>query len=670
MSREQLKIEFRKHQIIGALDPSDSLSDFGNVVVVCNPDGTATYTPGDVDQAWTDVTDLTTGLDKFDLTWDASNTDTSDGTTEINEAGSNYDKGVSAELTFNDAAFQYIYDFLLADPCGLLNAIDVRITDRLCGRNYRIFELKADNVTYRPFDEPCELTVALRESDPIWHCVHKTFIWDNWQEWFQDGSAKEHPCFLTAVEPRPRLIASARMGLSIFGQTIPIVSSIFSENDNVFRRILNVDNFVDSPLVRDIIINACGKCGLTYDTIFTDPASPYYNVCLYNPCAGVWHQDDSDGINSPALWFHFDNRWDVTIAEFLDKLKKVYKAEWYVTPNSQLVFKNKTAFLNTPAILDFSQGSALPVYELEYSFGGTKKPAYGKYQYTIDASDLATQEILPLYNEVVDYDGPANNQMLEGAYVDTLEFAATGFVRDGKARGDYMRDLINDGETVGYALVIVLAVIIASLLAGVLSAAAAAALGGFLALWVIQIGSKASDLRNTFGSATYTGAVRITADQVGTPRLLLWDGASLTRAKVVKQTPASIAVNAYYNPGAVSWEDHNTFQYVPVGGLFVFNYPMYFDSFFTGNLYDRFHDAVDNPLKSLDTNQSFTFYTDLCCDVQTTLGVWEDAFIRIGYFVLLEHRAGYDVFGRIEHVELTYDDSRLRLKGTVYYKKT
>lgn len=669
MSREQLIIEFRKHQIIGSLDPEDSTADFGNVVVVCNPDGTAQYVPGDVDQTWTDVTDLTSGLDKLDITWDYVNTNSADESTDINQAGSNYDKGVSAELTFNDEAFQYIYDWLLLNRCGVLNAIDVRITDKLCRRNYRIFELKTDNLTYRPFDEPCQITVALRESDPVWHCVHKTFIWDNWQDWFKDGSAKQHPCFLTAVEPRPRLVSSARMGFSIFGQTIPLISTIFNENDNIFRRVLGVDNFVDAPLVRDIITNACGKCGLTYDTIFHDPTSPYFNLTLYNPCSGAWHKNDNDSVTSPALWFHLDNRWDITLAEFLDKLKKLYRAEWYVTPNNQLVFKNKAAFLAVAPIYDFTTGDA-PVWELEYSFSGTKKPAYGKYQYTIDPSDLATQEITPLYNDVVDYDGPANNQMLEGSYTDSLEFAATGFVRDGKSQGDYMRDLINDGETVAYAIIILLVVVIASLLAGVLSAGAAAALAAFLGAWVLLIGAKASDLRDLFAEDVYTGAVRITADQVATPRLLLWDGISLNRAKVVRVSPGAIVPNTYYNPSGSSYTTLNTFQYTPVGGLFIFNYPMYFDSLFTGNLYDRFLDELDNPLKSLDTNQSFDFYTDLCCDMLDILGAWQDDFVKIGYQVKLETRAGYDVYGRIEHLEITYDDNRIHIKGTVYNKTT
>jgi len=105
MSREQLKIEFRKHQIVGSLDPDDPDSDVGNVIVVCNPDGTATYAPGDVDPTWTDVTHLTSGLEKLDLSWDAVNTNTASDSAETNQAGSNYDKGVSAELTFNDEAF-------------------------------------------------------------------------------------------------------------------------------------------------------------------------------------------------------------------------------------------------------------------------------------------------------------------------------------------------------------------------------------------------------------------------------------------------------------------------------------------------------------------------------------------------------------------------------------
>lgn len=665
-ARERLRLHLRRRQLT---------NEDGNVVVQCNPDNTAEYVPGTVDQTWIDFTTTTQGLDKLDLSWDKVNSNTSGQSTDTNAGGSNYDKGISLALTFNDDAYQFIYNWLLGSPCGILNAVEVMITDEVCQRRYRTFEIKADNLTYAPYDAPCEFEVKLREADPVWHCIHKTFIWDNWQNWFIDGSSKQHPCFLTAVEPRPRLINSARMGLSIFGRTVPIFSAIFNENDNAFRRIQGVDNFVDAPLIRDFISNVCDKCGIAVDTIFHDPTSPYYNSCLYYPLSGAVHTNDTSSVTSPALWFHFENRWNITLAELLDKLKVIFQAEWYVTPNNTLVFQPKGEFLslsNAPLIdlTDPILATKWDKYSLRYTFNGNKQPAYGRYQYTIDASDLASQEAQPLYNDIIDYDGPTDNLMLEGNLSKSFEFASTGFVRDGRSQNDYLRTVVNDGETVAYALIVLLVVIVASLLAGVLSAGAAAALGGFLGIWVASIASKANDLRSLFGGSTYTGAVRLTAEQVAQPRLLLWNGASLNRAKVVSVAPASIVANTWFNPTSEAYTTRNKFQYAPVGGLFIYNYPYYFDSYFLGNMYDRFHDGLDNPLKSLDTHQTFEVNIDLCCEFLEVLGVWEDDYAKIGYFVRLENRGGYEVTGRVDHLSVNYDDEQIRLKGQVYKKQT
>lgn len=657
--RDRIKIEFRKKQ----------LEEEGvDVVVQCDGSGIAEYVPGTITpNPWVEVNDYTRGLEKLALSWDADNTGDSD-SGETNPAGSNYDKGISVDLIFNDFAYEFIYDWLFGGPCSLLNSIEVRLTDQLCGREYRIFEIKSDNLRYRPYDEPCEMSVKLREADGIWHCVHKTVIFDNHQDWFMDGGAKQHPCFLTCVEPRPRIVASARMGISIFGQTVPIASAFFNENDNVFRRILNVRNFVDSPLVYDYIKNVADKCGMDVDTIF-DPGQDFENLCLFYPSAGAWHLNDNSSITSPALWYHTANRWLITVADLLDKLKPVFNAEWYVTPNNTIVFQNKSYFINLTPIHDFTTGT-LPIFELEYVFNGEKKPAYGRYQYALDGSDLACQEALPLYNDIVDYDGPINNPMLEGSRQRTLEFAATGFVRDGLAEEDYMREIINEGETVAYGILVFLAIIVAALIAGVTSAAAGAALAGFFAAWVIAIANKANDLRDTFGDEVYTGAVRITAEQVAQPRLLLWDGVAMNRAKVVQVDPDDINPNTYYNPTSEAYDSVNKFKYTPVGGLFIFNYEMYFESKFTGNLYDTFYDDLDNPLKSLEQHQDFSMYTDLCCEAIDIFGLAEGQFARIGYLVKLESRNGYDVYGRLEHIAMEYETERIVLRGKVIKKNT
>jgi len=660
-NRERLRIYLRRRQLT---------NESGNVVVQCNPDNTAEYVPGTVNTDWLEVTEQTTGLEKLNLSWDAVNSGTSGETTETNPGGSNYDKGITAALTFNDAAFQFIDEWLLSSPCGVLNAVEVMITDQLCQKRYRTFEIKADNLGYSPYGAPCEFEVKLREADPVWHCIHKTFIWDNWQEWFIDGSTKQHPTFLTGIEPRPRLLAAARTGLSIFGRTIPVVSLIFNEDDDAFRRILNLDNFVDAPLVRDFISNVTEKCGLSVDTIFHDPASPYYDLCLYYPGSGQVHVNDTDTVTAPALWFHFENRWNITLAEFLDKLKPVFQAEWYVTPNNTLVFKPKTEFLNTTPIINFADPTNARLWDkesLHYTFNGTKKPAYGRYEYQIDASDLASQELKPLYCDIIDFDGPENNLMLEGNISKTFEFAPTGAIRDGRAKEDYTIRTISEGETVAYALVVVLAVIIAALLAGVLSAGAAAALAAFLAIWVIQIANKASDLRDLFGSDVYTGAVRLTSEQVATPRLIIWNGESMNRAKMIATDPGDIDPNTWFNPDSEPYTTRNKFQYGPSA---IYNYPMYFDGYFLDNLYPEFHDPIDNPLKSLENNQSYELDAELCCELLEILGVWDDSFARIGYFIKLEERVGYDVLGRVDHFEADYDNEIIKLRGQVYKVKT
>jgi hypothetical protein len=54
--------------------------------------------------------------------------------------------------------------------------------------------------------------------------------------------------------------------------------------------------------------------------------------------------------------------------------------------------------------------------------------------------------------------------------------------------------------------------------------------------------------------------------------------------------------------------------------------------------------------------------------VLDTLGVWEDDFAKIGYQLTIEQRPKYAVYGRIEHIELTYEDEQVKLRGRVIKK--
>lgn len=665
---EPLRIYFRQHQL------KDSANSNINVVVNCG--ATASYVPGNVPNPnWVEMTDFTEGLEALSLSWDAVNTATKGNSTTTNKAGSNYDKGISLELVFFGAAYDYIHDWLLSNKCRMLNSIDVRIYDAVCKKYYRLFEIKIDSLTYRPEDK-CRVSVTLREQDMVWHNVHKTFIWDNHQNWFnQTGtSTKQHPTFLTCIEPRPRLMNSVRLAFVFFIHSNPAMNFIdFITNGSIkddVRRILELNNFVPAPLIRTYIDNVAAKTGLAVDTIFHRPNTPEYYTCLFHPISGQYYENDSDSETSPSTAFIFENRWNVTLPELADKLRTVYGAEWYVTPGNTFVFKPVFELENTAAIYDFTAPGSKKLRDLTYSFSGEKKSAYGRYEYAPDGSDLGSQEIANLYNDVVDYDGPKNNPMLEGEKNKTLEFAPTAFVRDGRSP-DYIRVIINDAETGAYVLVSVLAVVIAVLFAGTFTIGAAIALVGFMAAWVISIAGKADNIRDHFtqpaaGTNGYTGAVRlVSSKQTMSPRLIVWDGLNMNRAKAVATT--NPPANTYYNPASTPYTTNNNIGHNNPTG-YIFNYPAYFDNKYRNNLFDRFHDSQDNPLKSFETNQSFTAVTDRCCDLADIFGLWEDGDVSIGKLVKIAEEDNFDVFGRIEKIQEDHENNTLTLKGKVIKK--
>jgi hypothetical protein len=653
-----------------------------NMVVQCSPDtGYAEYTPGIVDNttpfngitpsdSWYDFTNFIENVEKLALTWDKVNEGNSK-TSTTTQDGSNYDKGITSELTFFDSAYQFIYNWLLLTECQILNAIEVKIIDLIAGGTYRLFEIKNDNIEYAPVDEPCQFHIKLREQDSTWHCIHKTLIWDNHQDWFIDTSSKTHPCFLTCIEPRPRLVQSARMALMLFFHSNPMISLItFLTHGNIkddTRRILNANRFVDAPLIRTYIQNVADKCGLETDTIF-DEGQEWENLCLYYPQAGFMHESDSDSVASPSLAFHFDNRWLITIAELLDKLKGVFAAEWYVTPNNTIVFKHTKDLIELDAIYDFTAEGAAAIYDLRYVFNGTKKAAYGRYEYQTDGSDLASQEMSTLYNDIVDYDGPANNPMLEGEKTKSFEFAPTGFVRDGRAN-DYMESLMDDGKTGALILIGALFVISAALIEGFVTSPGGIALIVNIGVWVAILLSKVSNLNEEFVQGpTYSGAVRLTSEQVLTPRLILWDGISEQRAKAVADVILP-EPNTFYNPDSTPYDEVNKIDEDNPDKI-VYNYPLYFDGKFTGNLFDRYHDTVDNPLKSKESHQEAKWNVDLCEDMLNLFGVFENQYAVIGKIVRLEARNNYDVYVRISNINVDYDSNRINLRGTVLRRTT
>lgn len=665
----RFQISFRQKQFYLDNDPLQP------VVVQCNIDGTAEYVPGLVPlPGWTDVTRDTQGLDKIKLNWSGVTEDTvesGDDSSNTNELGSNYQKGLTANLRFFGAAFQYIFDWLMTEPCQSLNCVEVLLHDNECDKYYRIFEIKLDNTAYSPNDEPCIVELPLREADSAIHVFQKTAIEDNWQGWFnEDGtSTKDHPTFGYLVEKKPKFAQvldtaivytlGTLYSILITSGVVGAVGFLLTWDDfkEFVRRMLGICYFCPSPLIRTYIENVCGKYGFTFDTMFDDiPGNKYRDVSMFFP-AMVTQKHFDPGFVAASTKFMWDNRTLMPMAVFLNKLKKVFNAEWYVTPNKKLIFQHKSFFDNQVPIYDFTIAGNI-IYFLKYTFNGRKKPAYGDYEYLIDPQDLCSTEPKWRYNDIVDYDGPANNPMLEGKVTKTFDFAMTSFYNDGIEK-PYIEDSAKKGRIIAVgALILGLGELFLQSNFITVAIVAAALVAGYF--WINNY------INGFFDNPDLEGMIRVSNNLINTPRLLFWDRLTdMTQAKVKAVVdPASVP---YYNlSGNTYYQEHPSDDGVNFGvdTVNIYNYPMYVEANFADNLFDNFHE-YDNPLKNNVINQTWEGQVDLCCEWLERLGVFEGQFAKIGAVVVLEKRGTRLIKGRITDFDLDYDTGIINLKGNV-----
>jgi hypothetical protein len=348
----QLKIEIRKQQVFNI---------YGDPVIYSGPNpqsliaGIGTLP----DTAWFDVTKYVTNLDKFSTTWtqniDAAGQDTP-GAFQAKKAASN-------QLIFEQEAFQFIKAWLWDDVAAPLNRIEVQVTDLTCG-TYSGFSIKSTDTQWCE-NNFCTFEITLKQKDPLWTCIEKTVISDNWQGWFQtvpqnlDGTPKYHPRFSYCIEHRPNaMMLISWYGMSGVAAILTIVGYIIALAINpiiffirAIESIVGVSSSAQTqyydpqdtisfcitlygestgcgrehpaPLVRDYIKNVCDKCGVEVDaltapiffspimssiqtssrgTIYNVP-NPHYNACYYFPQAkrGIRRIRNNSFFNGPQF---------------------------------------------------------------------------------------------------------------------------------------------------------------------------------------------------------------------------------------------------------------------------------------------------------------------------------------------------------------------------------
>jgi hypothetical protein len=602
-----------------------------------------------VDSTWYDVTDQVEGLDDFEVVFRQE---------QGTEKGS--ESGVSLQITFSAGAGALIKEWLLDTPCSYINYFDVEITDTVCQLTYKGYELKPDNMEFCE-DDGCYFTLALKEGEDKYRELKKLSIHDNWQKWFSEDGPKNHPTFQVVIQQEPTAIGM-KAGPLLFLISIPGIGLIFNELLQAredFKRMLGFGRYHAAPKVYDILLNACLKIGLSMDTPF-DPARELHNDCLFIPYSGYYHENFSDNPPyqaSPSTKHIWNNRYIWQVTDFLDELCKLYNMKWDIV-NGVL----KVEFMKD--IVNSTEEFEIGEYDnLCYEFDLTKKPAYGRYEYSTDAGDSASNQVQVLYNDIVDYDGVAQNPMLEGGIQKRVQFASTGFYCDGFGF-DYMQQVSRSMKYAGLAILATLILSIASF-AAQLNPAPLIIIISVITAQAVTIIARANAERNRYACSTsFAGIIRVWGSGVvSVPRIIRWDTSTpMNNAKAVMNMTGAILPNTRYNNDPLQYyqdfySGSGTYKQIDK----VWNYPLYFDSMFYGNLYDTYHEVVDNPLIVNFGHQQVTVSIPLCCDNINAVGAEMTGETIVGRIVKVKD----DVFMYVTEATISYNTRSIKLKGKI-----
>ena len=327
--------------------------------------------------------------------------------------------------------------------------------------------------------------------------------------------------------------------------------------------------------------------------------------------------------------------------------------KWYIVNNVLYFEFNKDSFNLTPI------GTITEYEKLCKTFSFEKRKGYGDYRYTVDPADQKSNTIEIAYNDIVDYDGNVSNELLEGKKENRVMFAPTSFWGDGFG-DDTLNTMTGFMKIVSIVLYGMITLVAAQgiIFVGVGTPVGFIILGGITLVGIALVFNEVSNLRDDFAyDSCHRGAVNLYGTgQVSNPRIIrIKSGNDLNNARPIETDATTIVKNPRYNTNSVNWKDQFSGGYGSKD--WAFNFPLYFDSNYFGELYNTYHETVDNGLFVSDTNQSRTCIIPLCCDNLTLLGV-EDEDNAIGKVVLIN---GEKIL--IKSFKINYEKYTIEING-------
>jgi hypothetical protein len=401
------------------------------------------------------------------------------------------------------------------------------------------------------------------------------------------------------------------------------------EYDNIKRKAYGFGYFLPLVPIRDILQNGISKINYTIDTPF-DIGKELANDC-HLVSQGAFHKDfDKDDATSPSQKFLFENRSLQTIGSFLDDICLLYNMKWQIV-NQKLIIKFIKDIDNSTPVVEILEEN---VFSSCRNFVFNKSKGSGAYQYSDDPTDQASNITVNIYNDSVDFDGKTNNALLNGVFEKDFNFSSNSFWGD-RFGADIGKEISDFAKIMLVAFAATLLSVASGFIAGapggnvaspgflsasvlIIIAAGALTAGAFASINSLKSNNNYGDGNNHF-----RGSLKLFGDgSINKPRIIRVDPNSADNNKKPVQIGVNdIVKNPYYNLDNVNWKDQFTTTYDTLESAF--NFPLYFDAKFEGNLYE-YHEASDNAFFLNQTNELRTIQVILCKDTLIAIGLNDD----------------------------------------------
>jgi len=375
-------------------------------------------------------------------------------------------KSFSSELEFYDDGYNILRTFLLDDPNSTINSVKVKIYDNCCNTLIIDGVIRATTIDWC---EPiCSIKASIIEDEEKTDCLKSTIIWDDTtpNSLGLTFLEREQKRLRYSVDLSPTgLLIILLVFYGIFNLILSflnlflgwlaalIVSATtqqgFQESydevqnaiDDLRDRMLIINWYHPTALVRDYIKNVCDKCNLQFQSsILNDASSPYYNTLLFAAQVRKGYKpSQSTGILIPQ------NLPVETLDTLMENhLKPLFNANYWVI-NGVLIFERKDFFDNPNNIwIDAEQlfnDGLIENNRICFSYLDKERPAFADFHYQQDFVDRMGNYANQRFDKIVEWNFPFSSTQT-GSYEPNIISSPARFRGDEIERDTY--DTINN----------------------------------------------------------------------------------------------------------------------------------------------------------------------------------------------------------------------------------